>query len=404
MAPPSVPSREPGGAKKRGKYTTLTLEKEAAIIKLIESGRSQLDVAKKYHLSKQTPEENKPLRHSRRLQGLPPEYGPVSPVRMATGGADVLERQGSAEALHFESFHDLDSDMATSPDLTDSKIVAAVVLCEFDDENEDDDVKADSDPSPSLTAVADAMAVMRAFAEKKGFMARTNETWVNAGHTKETVWTDTKVMSRKDAFRQGLSTGLREPSGKRGRLIALHAGSAEGFVDEAALVFCAKGAGDYHTEMDAALQKWFAEQLLLNLKPRSVIKMDNASCHSAQVEKVPSSIIKKSRQLVIHTLASAAGHEVVRLPPYHCELNPTELVWSQVKAYVASKNTDFKLDSVEKLLLEGITGVTLQNWFQDCTHVIRLEDEAWEGWHYRQTEGLNFFGHRLEYFRRVKQL
>ncbi|KAH7932025.1 hypothetical protein HPB51_029573 [Rhipicephalus microplus] len=45
MAPPSVSSREPGGMKKCGKYTTLTMEKKAAIIKLIESGRSQLDVA-----------------------------------------------------------------------------------------------------------------------------------------------------------------------------------------------------------------------------------------------------------------------------------------------------------------------------------------------------------------------
>ncbi|KAH6925968.1 hypothetical protein HPB50_012836 [Hyalomma asiaticum] len=80
----------------------------------------------------------------------------------------------------------------------------------------------------------------------------------------------------------------------------------------------------------------------------------------------------------IDTLASAAGHEVVRLPPYHCELNPIELVWSQVKGYVASKNTDFKIDSVEKLLLEGIAGVTPQNWFRDCNHVIKLEDETWE--------------------------
>ncbi|KAH6924735.1 hypothetical protein HPB50_023770 [Hyalomma asiaticum] len=89
---------------------------------------------------------------------------------------EVLEHQGSAEALHFESFHDLDSDVATSPDLKDSKIVAAVVPHEVeDDENDDDDgdaVKADSDPSLSLTAVADAMAVMRAFAKKKGFVAR----------------------------------------------------------------------------------------------------------------------------------------------------------------------------------------------------------------------------------------
>ncbi|XP_037572196.1 uncharacterized protein LOC119454300 [Dermacentor silvarum] len=188
---------------------------------------------------------------------------------------------------------------------------------------------------------------------------------------------------------------------------------AEGFVDGAALVFRAKkGAGDYHTEMDAPrFQNWFVEQLLPNIKPRSVIVMDNTSCHSAQVEKVPSSSSRKADiqcwlksksipfsddqlksellQLVkqhkhmflayqIDTLASAAGHEVVHLPPYHCELNPIELVWSQVKGYVASKNTDFKIDSVEKLLLEGIAGVTPQNWFRDCTHVIRLEDEAWE--------------------------
>ncbi|KAH6936075.1 hypothetical protein HPB50_013064 [Hyalomma asiaticum] len=77
-----------------------------------------------------------------------------------------------------------------------------------------------------------------------------DETWVNAGHTKETVWTDTKVMSRQDAFRQGLSTGLRAPSGKGGRLIVLHAGSAEGFVDGAALVFRAKKA------LVITTQKW----------------------------------------------------------------------------------------------------------------------------------------------------
>ncbi|KAH6920731.1 hypothetical protein HPB50_028281 [Hyalomma asiaticum] len=86
---------------------------------------------------------------------------------------EVLEHQGSAEALHFESFHDLDSDVAPSPELTDSEIVAAVVPHEAeDDENDDDNVEADPDPSPSLTAVADAVAVMRAFAEKKGLMAK----------------------------------------------------------------------------------------------------------------------------------------------------------------------------------------------------------------------------------------
>ncbi|XP_037576722.1 uncharacterized protein LOC119458938 [Dermacentor silvarum] len=149
--------------------------------------------------------------------------------------------------------------------------------------------------------------------------------------------------------------------------------------------------------MDAVrFQKCFVEQLLRNIKPRSVIVMDNASYHSAQVEKVPSSssrkagiqcwlksksipvydeqlksellqLVKQNKHMFlayeIDTLASAAGHELVRLPPYHCELNPIELVWSQVKGYLASKNTDFKINSVEKLLLEGIAGVTSQNWF-----------------------------------------
>ncbi|KAJ4441671.1 hypothetical protein ANN_11529, partial [Periplaneta americana] len=32
------------------------------------------------------------------------------------------------------------------------------------------------------------------------------------------------------------------------------------------------------------------------------------------------------------------GHVVLRLPPYHCILNPIEMIWSEVKRKVASKN------------------------------------------------------------------
>ena len=34
----------------------------------------------------------------------------------------------------------------------------------------------------------------------------------------------------------------------------------------------------------------------------------------------------------VDEMVEAARHEIVRLPPYHCELNPIELSWSQVKA------------------------------------------------------------------------
>ncbi|KAJ8911544.1 hypothetical protein NQ315_012797 [Exocentrus adspersus] len=57
--------------------------------------------------------------------------------------------------------------------------------------------------------------------------------------------------------------------------------------------------------------------------------------------KAPSDEMAASRQIT-----------VLRLPPYHCELNPIELVWAQVKGDVARNNTSFKLSDV-KILLEN---------------------------------------------------
>ncbi|KAH6944319.1 hypothetical protein HPB50_002692 [Hyalomma asiaticum] len=118
-----------------------------------------------------------------------------------------------------------------------------------------------------------------------------DETWVNAGHTEEKVWEDTTVSSREDAIRKGLTTELRAPSGKWGRLIVLHAGSEIGFVDGRCLVFWAKKSvtTDYHSEVDGLrFERWFTEQLLPSIEPRSVIVMDNAPYHSVLLEKLPS--------------------------------------------------------------------------------------------------------------------
>ena len=35
------------------------------------------------------------------------------------------------------------------------------------------------------------------------------------------------------------------------------------------------------------------------------------------------------------------GHEVVRLPVAHCELNPIEMAWSQVKGHVKDNNRKY---------------------------------------------------------------
>ena len=72
----------------------------------------------------------------------------------------------------------------------------------------------------------------------------------------------------------------------------------------------------------------------------------------------------------VDDMAEAAGHKVLRLPPYHCELNPIELIWSQVKGYVARENRTFKLAEVERLSREALAAVTPELWSNCCRHVV----------------------------------
>ena len=89
-----------------------------------------------------------------------------------------------------------------------------------------------------------------------------DETWVNQNHTVSKCWITENA---------GQATGVRVPTGKGGRLIVLHAGSKEGFVPGAALVFQAKNTGDYHDQMNAeTFEKWLAEQLIPNIPPSSI--------------------------------------------------------------------------------------------------------------------------------------
>ncbi|XP_077560887.1 uncharacterized protein LOC144175731 [Haemaphysalis longicornis] len=110
------------------------------------------------------------------------------------------------------------------------------------------------------------------------------KTWVTAGHTTSTVWTDSTVKSSADAFRRGLTTGLKQPGQ---RVIVTHIGSKDGFVDRCLDVFRGKKTGDYREEMDGPrFEGWF-DGVLQRLPSGSVIVMDNASYHSGRNEAVP---------------------------------------------------------------------------------------------------------------------
>ncbi|XP_022173581.1 uncharacterized protein LOC111036015 [Myzus persicae] len=236
-----------------------------------------------------------------------------------------------------------------------------------------------------------------------------DETWVNAGDTHSRTWTDTTINSSRDAFLKGLTTGQKEPSGKGKRLIVLHIGSTDGFVPGGLLCFESKtNSTDYHDEMNGdTFYEWFVRILPL-LKENAVIVMDNASYHSVKKCKIPTMSWKKKDiidwlemkgeivnhpivkndliirvkkiknqydKYVIDECAKDNGKIVLRLPPYHCELNPIELAWSSVKSYVRTHNNTFKIKDVLELLKKGVEHVTAEMWTNFVGHVVKEEEK-----------------------------
>lgn len=188
-------------------------------------------------------------------------------------------------------------------------------------------------------------------------------------------------------------------------------GCEDGFLENGLLLFPSNKTGDYHEEMNADLfENWF-EKILPDLEHNSVVVLDNASYHSRKLEKIPNSSMKKCYvqewltknnirfdqnmlkvellslvkqhkpkydQYVVDNLAKSKSKTVLRLPPYHCELNPIELIWAQVKGEVARNNTTFKLKDVQNLLHAAIQNVTKENWVKAIDHVRSIETKMWE--------------------------
>jgi hypothetical protein len=69
--------------------------------------------------------------------------------------------------------------------------------------------------------------------------------------------------------------------------------------------------------------------------------------------------------------------EILRLPPYHCELNPIELAWSSIKNFVKMNNTTFKLTDVQQLFRDGVDRVTPEMWKNFVEHTKKEEDKFW---------------------------
>ena len=57
---------------------------------------------------------------------------------------------------------------------------------------------------------------------------------------------------------------------------------------------------------------------------------------------------------------------ILHLPQYQCELNPIELVWSQMKRRVAKNNDTLKDRNTEKIINDGITAFSTSQWKNYC--------------------------------------
>lgn len=239
-----------------------------------------------------------------------------------------------------------------------------------------------------------------------------DETWVNAGDCTSKTWTDNTIKSHRQAFLQGLTTGSQNPSGKGKRLIVLHIGSKDGFVPGGLLCFESKKTNtDYHEEMNGnTFFKWM-ESIIQRLEDNCVIIMDNAPYHSVMCEKIPNKSTRKAdiiewlenkgvvidRPMVItqlldmvnqikpkydkyaiDKLVKTHNRTILRLPPYHCELNPIELAWASVKNHVKMNNSTYKLSDVKTLLLEGIERVDDTMWKNFISHTQSVENKFYD--------------------------
>ncbi|VVC35222.1 Hypothetical protein CINCED_3A006178, partial [Cinara cedri] len=214
-----------------------------------------------------------------------------------------------------------------------------------------------------------------------------DETWVNAGDVVIKVWCDKTVQSSQAAYDKGLSIGAVNLTGKGKRLIVCHIGSEDGFVPGGLLCFeSKKNTQDYHDEMNGnTFHDWLG--VLPRLKDNAIIVMDNAPYHSIRQKKCPTTnwrkadisewlrskgevvdptliipelleMVKRIKPLynkyVVDEMVLQHNKTILRLPPYHCELNPIELAWSVVKRHVKSNNKTFKLADVKNLLIDGV--------------------------------------------------
>ena len=141
------------------------------------------------------------------------------------------------------------------------------------------------------------------FREEKRNIVFLDETWIDTSYMNKKIWQSDDVP------------GIFMPYNKGQRLIVIHAGGENGFVPGAQEIFNpGVASGDYHGQMDGTnFEKWYTKKLLPNVQPNSIIVMDNASYHSVQTDRAPTTATRKADIQV----RSKAELDMVHVFHYH---------------------------------------------------------------------------------------
>jgi len=236
----------------------------------------------------------------------------------------------------------------------------------------------------------------------------TDETWFNTADNDHYGWQHKQIKQ----------TQVKVKHGQKGaRFIVLHLMDENGFLKGCDVIFHDKDPlEDYHRSMNAELyENWIKFLVESNRIPSySFLVMDNARYHNRLVKMKPNQswiksdiiafIVKECDdiQLDIDTLKSRtkvqlldlvrnssfksayavdeilSQHdiEVLRLPPYYCELNPIELAWGGLKRKVRKRNViEQDVQTVKDLIYSALNEESdhCKGYVEHCR---KLEDEV----------------------------
>jgi len=228
-----------------------------------------------------------------------------------------------------------------------------------------------------------------------------DESYVNKNHSNDFIW-----------YYGEDGPWVQKPTGKGERLIIINAITKRSWIPGAKLVFkSTRKTGDYHGQMNSELfKKWFTEMLLPNIPQNSLIIMDNAPYHNMLADYSPPTSQCSKKKIMkwleqnkiycredclkpelieilqkftlesiyyIDEIARSNGHEVIRTPPYHPELQPIEICWGVVKNHIA-RNCNFTLNNLIEQLDVGFSKVTATTCAKIIAKVRKIENDFWE--------------------------